>query len=219
MNHYQHLHNTSPSVLASLRSLVPQRTLRRSESLRIAELQAARFRHLTNSPEPAIRESVIAALPRIRIERRDLPTSGMSYWNGDCWVIALNDREPLARQRFTLMHEYKHILDHGSAERLYGQSQTRTAGEQAEQAADYFAGCVLMPKTLVKQAWAQGNQTLTALSELFQVSPRAVEVRLSQIGLIEPTPRCAPPARVWRPESGRFYRQLHPLFATEGVAA
>jgi len=219
MNYHQQPSPTHPSVLASLRSLVPQRTLRMSEALRIAELQAARFRKLTDSIAPAIGESVIAGLPRIRIERRDLPTSGMSYWNGECWVIALNAHEPLARQRFTLMHEYKHIIDHGATERLYRPSQTRTASEQAEQAADYFAGCVLMPKTLVKQAWGSGTQTLTALGALFQVSPRAVEVRLAQIGLTEPTPRCAPPIQAMRPEPGRFYRQLHPMFSSEGVAA
>lgn len=34
-------------------------------------------------------------------------------------MIALNRSEPWTRQRFTLLHEYKHIVDHGSVKTLY----------------------------------------------------------------------------------------------------
>ena len=30
---------------------------------------------------------VVSELPRIRIESRDLPTSGLSYWDGENWVL------------------------------------------------------------------------------------------------------------------------------------
>ena len=73
----------------------------------------------------------------------DLPTSGMSHWDGQAWVISLNAADSLTRQRFTLLHEFKHIIDHGHADRLYHDTGRRSAAEQAEQAADYFAGCVL----------------------------------------------------------------------------
>ena len=209
----------SPSVLATLRQLVPKRELRRSEALRIAELQAARFRAVTGSETGPLEESVVAALPRIRIERRSLPTSGLSYWNGEAWVITLNDSEPAARQRFTLMHEYKHIVDHGATDRLYVATATRPANEQAEQAADYFAGCVLMPKLLMKRAWGEGTQSLTALGQLFAVSPRAIEVRLAQIGITDPTTRCAPPRPAIPPRRNRFYRTADPEFTSGGIAA
>lgn len=207
------------SVLASLRRLVPQRALGPAESLRLAELQATHFRRLVGQQDAALDESVLATLPRIRIERRDLPTSGLSYWNGDCWVIALNEREPAVRQRFTLMHEYKHILDHGATERLYRDTANRTARQQAEHAADYFAGCVLMPKLLLKRAWYSGIQARPELAELFDVSARAVEVRLSQIGLTEPIERCQQRPASHQRAPGRFYRALHPAFTPEGVAA
>lgn len=221
MNHQQNNlgKQQSPSVLAILRQLVPKRELRRSEALRIAELQAARFRAVTGSETGPLEEAVVAALPRIRIERRTLPTSGLSYWNGEVWVIALNDSEPAARQRFTLMHEYKHIVDHGATDRLYVATATRPTSEQAEQAADYFAGCVLMPRLLMKRAWGEGTQSLTALGRLFAVSPRAIEVRLAQIGITEPTTRCAPPRQVIQSQRNRFYRAAHQAFASEGIAA
>ena len=139
------------SVLAGLRSLVPHRGLSFGEALRIADLQATRLRELTGATDDTFPEEAIAGLPRIRIVRRRIPTSGVSYWDGQEWIIALNSREPEARQRFTLMHEYKHIVDHGGTDRLYTGTQSTGADKQAEQAADYFAGCVLMPRVLVKR--------------------------------------------------------------------
>jgi Zn-dependent peptidase ImmA (M78 family) len=216
----QHPHETYPrqpevagdaaqSLLASLRALVPNRTVTFTESLRIAEVQAARLRTLLDITDDALPEDAIAGLPRIRIVRRRLPTSGMSYWDGQTWVIALNNREPDTRQHFTLLHEYKHILDHGRTERLYSGSQTTTAEQQAEHAADYFAGCALMPKKLVKRAWGNRIQTPEALAGMFDVSPRAVEVRLAQLGLTEPTRRCETAGSRrsgWR--SQRYFRSL-----------
>ncbi len=217
----QHPHETSPrqpendgetarSVLASLRALIPQRTVTFTEALRIAELQAARLRSLLDITDDSLSEEVITGLPRIQIVRRVLPTSGMSYWDGQSWVIALNAREPETRQHFTLLHEHKHILDHGHADRLYGTRFASSTDQQAEHAADYFAGCALMPKALVKRAWGNGIQTPEALADIFDVSPRAAQVRLAQLGLTEPVQRCATAAtaasRSWRPRT--YFRSL-----------
>lgn len=200
-------HNAPQSVLASLRAVVPRRIVTFGEAPRIAELQAARLRELTMNEDAALPEDAIAGLPRIRISRRRLPTSGMSYWNGQEWVIALNSTEPEARQRFTLLHEYKHIVDHGQAERLYRGSERAGPNVQAEHVADYFAGCVLMPKRLVKRAWGQGIQTPERLAERFEVSPRAAEVRLAQLGLTEPIQRCDLAAiRPLRRRRNRYFR-------------
>lgn len=209
------------SVLASLRALIPLRSLDFHEAMQIAELQAARLRELTNSTDGPIDSTVITELPRIRVERRDLPTSGMSYWDGCSWVIALNSSEPITRQRFTLLHEYKHIIDHGSTDRLYTGTGRHPAEEQAEQAADYFAGCALMPKRLMKRFWGNGVQRPSALAQRFRVSERAIDVRLAQLGLTEPRDRCTPPTKVrsgWRARR-TYYRQLSTAWLLEGVAA
>ena len=211
------------SVLASLRALIPIRQLEFGEGLVIAELQANRLLALFGISDGPVPSDVVTELPRIRLEYRDLPTSGLSYWDGRArsWVICLNAAEPRTRQRFTLLHEYKHIIDHGTTDRLYTGSARQSAEQQAEQAADYFAGCALMPKRLVKRAWGQHVQRPTVLAAFFDVSPRAMDVRLTQLGLTEPRARCAPPSTgpAWHSRGTTYYRRLsrnrplHPVAA------
>lgn len=198
------------SVLASLRDLIPTRRLDFTEAMQIAELQAARLLELSDVTDWPVPSTVVTDLPRITVLQRDLPTSGMSYWNDTVWVIALNATEPATRQRFTLLHEYKHVIDHGATDRLYAGVGRYTADQQAELAADYFAACALMPKRLVKRAWGQRLQRPTFLAGLFHVSPRAMDVRLHQLGLVDDRQRCAPPssATAWRRTRGQYFRQL-----------
>ena len=184
------------SMLARLRKLAPARPLRFSEALKVAELQASwllTLRGIDCGPIPA---EVIASQWRIAVEYDfDMPpqVSGASDW--DCgrgrWVITINGGQQVTRQRFTLFHEYKHILDHGRPGIIGGDEQ-RFGRPTSEYIADYFAGCVLMPRTLIKRAWGSGIQRLTDLAALFDVSERAIEVRLSQVGLIQQLARCAP---------------------------
>jgi hypothetical protein len=220
------------SVLASLRALLPNRRLLLSEALRLAELQADRLlnlRQITGIPVPV---TVITGLPRISIDYdSDLPrhaASGSSDWDSHkrAWVISVNPDEPATRQRFTIIHEYKHIIDHYHSGLGGYLPRTMYGLVPAEYVAEYFAGCVLMPKIRIRAAFYSGIQQPRDLAELFDVSPRAMEVRLSQLGLAEPsgltTPKAAPRYRL-QPRAHRYYRPrsltwLAPT-ATEEVAA
>jgi Zn-dependent peptidase ImmA (M78 family) len=42
----------------------------------------------------------------------------------------------------------------------------------------------------LKRAWVEGPQDLRKLARRFDVSVQAMQVRLLQVGLIEPSPRC-----------------------------
>lgn len=187
------------SVLASLRALIPRVRLDFDDARHLAERQAARLERLLGGD---VTETAVASLPRIQIIRESLPTSGLSYWNGRAWIIALNTADGNARQRFTLLHEFKHIVDHGAARRLY-RSQW-----EAERAADYFAACALMPKPALKRAFCTMTQDVAALAEHFGVSQQALRVRLEQTGLVDrpsfTRERCARPiATPWH-EAQRF---------------
>jgi Zn-dependent peptidase ImmA (M78 family) len=211
------------SVLAILRRLMPNRHLRLSEALRVAELQADRLLRLQGIPDVPVPIEVVSALPRIDIDcDTDLPrhaASGASRWDQArrAWVISINPEEPRTRQRFTIFHEYKHIVDHyhpglgGPLPRsLYGLEPT-------EYVAEFFAGCLLMPKRLVKAAYYDGIQRVSDLAELFDVSVRAMEVRLDQLGITrasdEPTtikPRYRRQPRTRRYQIDQYRRPLSP---------
>lgn len=214
---------TGPSVLASLRALVPQRTASFTEALRVAEQQAARLLSRFDIRQWPVPEMILLELPRIQVEQRfDLPTSGCSFWDGDrrTWVIQVNGTEPVTRQRLTLMHEYKHIVDHGRVELLYGTGPA--ARVHAEHAADYFAGCALVPKALLKRAWGDRIQHVADLAAAFDVSPQAIAVRLTQTGLTDPAPRCVvhrEPSWGRAIRSQRYQRLSHPDFPHMEVAA
>lgn len=108
------------SVLARLRRLTPNRPLDLDEALRIAERQATRLLELRKARDLPVPTTVVTELPRITVEHDpELPAnaaSGSSTWDYQrrSWLISLNPTEPRTRRRFTVLHEYKHIVDHGS---------------------------------------------------------------------------------------------------------
>lgn len=187
-----------PGVIATLRDFVPIRPLRRSEAMRIAELQAQRLLQLTGVTAAPVPERVIAELPRVEVERASpFPVSGATNWASQRWLIVLNGAEPWQRQRFSLAHEFKHILDHRFVDVLYREIPDESRSECIEQVCDYFAACLLMPRPWVKWAWGNRIQSLPALANRFGVSQAAMQVRLTQIGLTTAAPRCGSGTSDW----------------------
>ncbi|HUC89334.1 MAG TPA: ImmA/IrrE family metallo-endopeptidase [Patescibacteria group bacterium] len=193
MMYNHHILHLQPegSVLATLRQLVPKRPLDFEESRQIAELQAIRLRELFQITGDEFPDEAIMEMPRITVAFDvDSPVSGSVHWSGDAWIIVLNSSENYVRQRFSMAHEFKHILDHTTRQYLYSGSLCLSAAEQAEQAADYFAGCLLMPTMHLKRLFYQGVQTPVELGERFNVSPRAARFRLRQTGITENVQKC-----------------------------
>lgn len=175
------MHQPRPtSTLAALRALSPHRGLTTHEALRVAQRQAQALLDaaaITDGPVPL---AVFAGLPRIQIAvDPSLPSSGMTYWNGEAWRLVAHADEHPHRQRFSLAHEFKHVIDHSRRDLLYADHRTREA------AADYFAACLLMPKQALTRAWCAGIQDLDELSERFMVSTTALQRRLHDLGLID----------------------------------
>lgn len=172
------------AVMAVLRSKAPRRALRPVEAALVAEWQATELLELAGLTEPPTPARLISELPRVLVRTDvDLPVSGCTSWQAGRWLIVVNGAEPVVRQRFSLAHEFKHAVDHRYRDVLYVDRPGLTAYQQAEQAADYFAACLLMPRRWVKQAWSDGHQRVSELSELFQVSAPAMSRRLTHLGL------------------------------------
>jgi hypothetical protein len=187
---------------------MPRRLLSTDEAEHLAEQQANRLLKLAGYPSAPIPNELVAELPRIAVRLDpELPVSGSAQWISGRWLISLNATEPWTRRRFSLMHEFKHVLDHPRVDDIY-------AGEaQAEHLADYFAASVLMPRSYVERAWNEGMQHLATLAQHFGVSEPAMALRLQHLGLRRAQPRHDPYHRWPTPGSerhGRYQRLSHP---------
>jgi predicted transcriptional regulator len=178
------------SVIGALRELMPARELQDHEARSIAERQASRFLDIFELSEPSVDVGLICELPRVRVRVEGyLPSSGLTHWERGTWVIGVNRNDSQTRRRFTLAHEFKHILDHPHIDVLYGNGRDEQSAKRAELLCDYFAACLLMPRPWVKRLWAQGVQDPAVLAATFNASPAAMNVRLQQLGLVEPRGR------------------------------
>jgi Zn-dependent peptidase ImmA (M78 family) len=154
----------------------------------VAERQAARLlrrRGITAAPVP---EEVISDLPYVRVRYiRARTLAAAARWTGGRWSIIVNRDDTTGRQRFSLAHEFKHVLDHPLADRVYRDRVGRSAHAQAERAADCFAAALLMPKAWVKRAfYDQGIRDERILAREFAVSAAAMRYRIDELGLREP---------------------------------
>lgn len=130
-------------------------------------------------------EEVARGLPRVEVKRfPELPSSGRTQWNGSQWVILVATDEAPVRQRFSVAHELGHVVFHPFAASFPAYRDV-TADQRLESACEYFAACLLMPRTWMKRAYYDdGLQDLPSLARLFNVSWLAMRVRMEQPGLV-----------------------------------
>lgn len=180
MNQPTTIETRTSSVLARLRAVCPKRGLTSDEARTIAEHQASLLLELSNVRAEPVGLALLERLPRLKLRTEaGLPSSGASFWDGDNWQLIANGDEHPNRQRFSLLHEYKHVIDHPNRDLLY-------AGHtMPERVADHFAACVLMPRRLVTRAWCAGLQDIHDLADRFAVSPQAMERRVRELGHID----------------------------------
>jgi Zn-dependent peptidase ImmA (M78 family) len=107
--------------------------------------------------------------------------SGLTTWQQGQWIIGINKGNSHTRRRFTLMHEFKHLLDAPRDRVTYG----IITEDQRELIANYFAACYLMPQAWVRRAWTRGLQDPEALAGLFNVSTEAMDKRLKFLGFVD----------------------------------
>lgn len=208
------------SVLHQLRELMPPRALTDNEARSVAERQAARFLYLAGTAEPHVPGHIVSDLPRVEVEvRSGMPVSGATHWDrrSKVWRIDLRAQDAPVRQRFSLAHEVKHVIDHPFIDQAYPNIGLYASRQRAERICDYFAACLLMPRPWVKRAWTAGVQQLELLAELFGVSTQAMAHRLSDLGLVDST-RCQTYFREQAVDSTTFLRD-HSYFRELALVA
>lgn len=176
------------SVLAELRALAPHRPMPAWEARILAERQAAKLLNLQGVRDLPVPELLIEYVPRIEVVyRRSDRVSGSARWSDGRWVIVVNANDTWGRQRFSLAHEFKHVVDAPAAGILYRDRPYLPARIQRERTADYFAACLLMPKMLLKRAvYEDGLRDEYALARRCQVSVAAMRLRLGELQLLGP---------------------------------
>ena len=127
----------------------------------------------------------------------DKKISGAIRYNESTSIfeILVNKNDPKVRQRFTIAHELGHYFLHQDfliKEKLHIDVMYRTTDKNdpeveeqkaREREVDYFAGALLMNKTLLEKIYKETN-SIQELAEVFEVSVSAMTVRLDILGLI-----------------------------------
>jgi IrrE N-terminal-like domain len=175
-------------IIAALRALMPVRAMSWSEAHALAERQAARLLDLMFIDEPPVPQFVISSLPGVVVDwKHDWPTSGMAVQGPQHWRIVLRANEPRVRQRFTLAHEFKHLLDDIVVRSMSRHPAAELRQPRAERLCDYFAACLLMPRPWIKHDYYGGLQGVGALARRYYVSRQAMTTRLRELGLTHMT--------------------------------
>src|SRR3712207_4655449 len=118
---------------------------------------------------------VVSSLAGISVDRRpDWPTSAMAVPCGAGWRIVLCSSEPRQRQRYSLAHELKHVLDDPFEDRLYRHLTPSKRHRRAEALCNHFAACLMMPRAWIKHDWCSGLQRVATLARRYYMSHQAI---------------------------------------------
>ena len=133
---------------------------------------------------------------KVVYEDLDEDVSGFLLCESGASTIAINQQHHPNRQRFTLAHECGHLHLHADrGDRLwvdktlfFRDASSSTGDHRAEIEANQFAAGLLMPTELVLSAFEPDHEFTEAhivrLALRFEVSERAMTVRLISLGLI-----------------------------------
>lgn len=179
-------HPAQRYVIRRLRRLIPRHAeaMNWLEAQRVAAAQGALTRRLATQAglDPV---HFVSTLPVVRVVKDPhLPDFRTSYWDEHAqqWVIVVRATDPPEHRHFSILHEFKRILDRGHEAELYDPRYLH-GHVQSEMAADHFASCALMPAAAVRAALRDGARP-SDLARHFRVSSLRTSKRLSDLNLL-----------------------------------
>ena len=156
--------------------------------------------HVTRAPVPV--EDLAKALDiDVRYSAGSEDVSGALIRDDESVVIAVNSAQHENRQRFTIAHEIGHFLLHKGTQvhfdedfRInYRDATSSDATKRDEIEANGFAAALLMPGIFLRKDWLRLRpedagipSAIRALAVRYKVSPKAMELRLVNLGFISP---------------------------------
>lgn len=127
--------------------------------------------------------------------------SGMLYRSDRHTLIGVNSRHAKTRQRFTIAHEIGHLYMHKGTpmfiDRFMRVNRRDGASNVHEVEANSFAAELLMPRKLVarevdralsKRRSISPTDLVVVLAKSFGVSTEAMQYRLTNLGVLDPSP-------------------------------
>lgn len=146
--------------------------------------------------EPPVDVDAVAENEGLRFEYMELTAVSGAYMREGvgrgCAFIAVH--EPRLRQRFSKAHELAHhlfddpVIAHAAGYPALRLPTGYRGGSERHWAHEFFAACLLMPRAwvgdVVRYAYDERPQLITRVAQAFEVSERAAEIRLRELGHI-----------------------------------
>lgn len=115
---------------------------------------------------------------------KSLPNSGQLFVEGKNAKIHIHPDEPIYRQRFTVAHELGHFcLGHGPRPRQDNSGYSLNNFDPIERDANVFAAALIMPRPAMEH-FVDIKSSFDELAQKFNVSGRAMQIRLKVLGLL-----------------------------------
>lgn len=171
--------------MESIQYIPPQKIEQTADDLRMAYDGSDDFTDVTK-----IAREIGLTVYEVLFNQKDI--DGMIATEDSKTSIYVNKGNSEVRKRFTIAHEIGHyILHHDDSMEQdfivdYRQAIMNYETQEdliKETQANMFAAALLLPKDLVKEAWSK-YKNIEKVSKLFQVSAKALVIRLDNLGCI-----------------------------------
>ena len=130
-------------TLADLRAVSPHHASNLRIAMRVSHQQAQLLRECLDIHDQELQLESITCLPGITVTCLDnLPVASTAFWGNGHWNIHIREQDTPDTQRFNVLHELKHIIDH-PGRRAARADDSRLSDADEELVADHFATCVL----------------------------------------------------------------------------
>lgn len=172
------------------------------DEIKACALKFLREAGITQAPVD-VEKLAIRVGAKVSYEPFEGDLSGVLVKDHGSVVIGVNSSHPNTRQRFTIAHECGHLLLKHIGDIFVDQTvavmkrdgRSSMAIDQQEIEANRFAAELLMPEKMIVEAVKRrqqkktdisASQIISELADEFQVSPQAMEYRLTNLGLLMP---------------------------------
>lgn len=156
----------------------------KADVMAFAETVGARVGYSPDASLEEVAKSLGGAVEPLSLEHMQMGVNGgISVRGIKDFTIFTSEWSGASRNRFTIAHELGHYFLHAPLKTGYRLEAFRYSSDRVEWEANWFAAAFLMPEALFRQVWEDGQGSIIAVSDAFQVSFEAATYRAKYLGL------------------------------------